>query len=520
MTDQLQMIGDMIRMLWRRKFLFLFIVILGSAGSIYLALQQTKLYEARAVIQIQRPQVASALNSPSGEVSVAERVQQIEQRILARSNLAQMIEELNLFTEDEDTSTTEKVTLMREAVRIDRIAAPGTGYGENSIPSALVISVTLGDAELAATATNRFVESVLEQTAEGRRDRARNTLQFLQEEEASISAEIVDLEKRLAEFKNKNLNALPETLSSLQDEISSLRTAVLDIDSRILALEQQRTDLSAGNAGAVGSERGTRSPEYEELRALEIELSERRTVLAANHPEIRSLERQIAALVSGSAKLRDNAIQLQIQRLDRQIASLEAQKKKHTDRQSEIESTIREVPRVSLELNALESTLERRQEQLSAVTRDLSAAETRQRLEDEQQSERFEVLESALVPETSVGPSRKKLALFGFVASCGLAFGLIFLLDLLNPVIRTASQMKRRLDLQPVISIPYIPTAWERRRRRLVWVTALAGIVLGTPFAVDAVDEHVMPIEDIAAMTGVPVIMNMVAHTAEPGGEG
>ena len=60
-------------------------------------------------------------------------------------------------------------------------------------------------------------------------------------------------------------------------------------------------------------------------------------------------------------------------------------------------------------------------------------------LEDRQQMERFEVLETALVPEVPASSSRKKLAAMGAVASliAGLVAG--FVAELANPAIRSAA---------------------------------------------------------------------------------
>ena len=63
--------------------------------------------------------------------------------------------------------------------------------------------------------------------------------------------------------------------------------------------------------------------------------------------------------------------------------------------------------------------------------------------------------------------------------------------------------MQRRLDLHPVIAIPYIPTAWERQRRRLTWIAGIAAVVFAFPFAIEAIDTHVMPIEQLAAKVGL-----------------
>ncbi|QHQ34084.1 GumC family protein [Algicella marina] len=501
MTEQLQIVAEMARMLRRRILLFLVICVIGLSASIYYAVSQNKLYMATASIQIQRPQVSDDLARSTADSSVAERVQQIEQRLMARSNMIEVIEDLGLFADTPDLPVNLQVETLREATQINTVAAPSAGYGPNSTPSALFISVTLDDAQLAADTTNRFVESVLAQNEQKRTELARQTFEFFQEEENRIAEAIVELEREIANFKNKNLDALPEGLSDRRQEIGRLQSTELDIDTRILALEQERDLLKTGQAPVVDN--ATRSPEYEELRQLEVELAERSRVLAPNHPTILQLQRQIASVETGSTQLRETAIDAQVQMKDRQIASLEKQKEALTKRREELESSVSEMPRVTMELNALDRRLEQLQSQYNVVSVRRVEAETGQRLEETRQSEQFVVLETALVPEVSISASRKKLALMGLAATFVVAFGIVWLLELINPVIRCTSQMQRRLDLSPVVAIPYVPTFWELQRRRIAWTVAIVALIIGAPFAINAIDKNVMPIEEIAAKAGL-----------------
>ncbi len=74
-------------------------------------------------------------------------------------------------------------------------------------------------------------------------------------------------------------------------------------------------------------------------------------------------------------------------------------------------------PEVEHQLSTLERELTRLRDQYSVITRRQTEAEMGQLLEDRQQSDRFERLETALVPEDPVSRSRKKIALMGAVAS-------------------------------------------------------------------------------------------------------
>jgi succinoglycan biosynthesis transport protein ExoP len=125
----------------------------------------------------------------------------------------------------------------------------------------------------------------------------------------------------------------------------------------------------------------------------------------------------------------------------------------------------------------------------------LAEAETGQRLEVNRQAERFEVIEQAQVPTAPVAPNRLLIAGGGAVLSLGLGLGIALLLELVNPAIRTSADLQRRLQLHPVVAVPYIHTRGERRRRAIKWMIRIALVLGGLAALLWAVDQYVMPLQ-------------------------
>jgi hypothetical protein len=130
--------------------------------------------------------------------------------------------------------------------------------------------------------------------------------------------------------------------------------------------------------------------------------------------------------------------------------------KESTARKAEIEATLATAPEIEQVLAGYDRELQQLQSQYTVVTQRMAEAETTQRLAETQQSGRFSLLERAITPEYPTGGGKKKIAIAGSVASLLAAIGLAFILDLLKPVVRTAAQMQRQLDLEPVVCIPEI----------------------------------------------------------------
>lgn len=518
--DPLQLINELRGMLLRRGLVLGLVASLGVLVAFCYAVVQPSTYQASATILVESPQIADDLARSTISSSAAERLQLIQQRLMARNNLLAVIEKLGLFLDHPELTLTEQIDLTRKATTIESISVSGQGRGNEVEIFAFTITVRLDDGEQAAAMVNEFVESALEQNVRVRAERAQDTLEFFDNEEGRVGEAITALEAEISAFKSENEEALPESLEFRRDELARLQENDLEIDRRILELEEERGALETALDGGPlrADEPIPQSPEEAELRRLALDLAQRRRVLAPTHPDILRLQNQIAAvgeLVStfaadgapiaafaDASEAQIAATRRQIALLTRQIASLQAQTEVLAARRAALVLSIRGTPEVEVALNAFNRRLLEMQDQYSVITRRRAEARTGAQLEINQQSERFSVVENALVPDKPVESSRRKIAVLGSGASIALAVGLVMLLEMLNPVIRTSAQMERQLSLRPVVSIPYVSTPGQRRRRRLAWLASLALLLIGLWFGSQLVDEHVMPLETIGANIG------------------
>ena len=88
--NQLGSFADLRNVLRRRLPLIMLITLVGCALSIHFALRQPKVYEAIAVAQIED---ATIIDSRTGRTDAAHRLTLIEQRMMARDNGIELIED-------------------------------------------------------------------------------------------------------------------------------------------------------------------------------------------------------------------------------------------------------------------------------------------------------------------------------------------------------------------------------------------------------------------------------------------
>ncbi len=188
------------------------------------------------------------------------------------------------------------------------------------------------------------------------------------------------------------------------------------------------------------------------------------------------------------------SIRHQMELLGTQGALLQEQKASLAETKLRLEESIQRTPEVEVALNALSRRQAALQAQYAEIVRKRTDAETGEKLEMNQQAERFELIENAIAPDEPVSPDRMKIVVLGSGFSLALAFGVAFLVETLRPAIRSAAQMERQLELRPVVAIPPVSTRSDRRRRvirAVLWLVLICG---GIPAALYLIDEHYMPL--------------------------
>lgn len=400
----IQSFDDLVSFLLRRKSLIIAITILGMALTVFVIKSRPKTYESAAVIQIQLPQVADGQTPGAApETGSAQLLQSIEQRLTTRENLTAVIERHGLFADAAGLTLDQKVTALRASITFQPVAsAANQSFGQPAQVSALLIYARLGNPDLAARVANDFAQSVLDMGAQGLADRALATFTFFTDEEARVSTQVAAMEAAIATYKNTHAEALPEMADARRDELVSIESDLRDLNQTLAVLTVERDSLQT----------------KETLRAT----------------DQRRLDELASALTLNDA----------------QRASLES-------RRAILTAAVAQTPEVERELRGLDRQLQQLQDQYTVVSRRLAEAATDQRLADNQQDQRFTLLERAVTPEFATNGGGKKLAAFGAVASLGLALIVAFIADMIRPVIRTEAQMLRELDLRPVVAIPEVP---------------------------------------------------------------
>jgi succinoglycan biosynthesis transport protein ExoP len=104
-------------------------------------------------------------------------------------------------------------------------------------------------------------------------------------------------------------------------------------------------------------------------------------------------------------------------------------------------------------------------------------------MEEHQKGEKFTLIDPASYPEKPVSPKRWLIMLAGVVMSLGAGLGTVALVEHLDHSVRSSDELAQLTGLPVLGSIIRIETAEDisrsRRRRRLLWAVTGVSLIMG-----------------------------------------
>ena len=209
----IQTLHELISWLTRRWQVIVAITALGAVVGLVMAMRTERVYSASAVIQVINPVVAVGEDGTGvTPPDVTRRVQIIEQRLMSREALLDLADRFDLFA-GAAIRPAEQVAMMREAFSISAIAAAQQGFSRDGSLSALIVSASNGEPQLAAAIANDLADALVRESVSDRQSDARQALEFFSAEEARLEVGIADLETRIATYRSENEAYLPAAVA-------------------------------------------------------------------------------------------------------------------------------------------------------------------------------------------------------------------------------------------------------------------------------------------------------------------
>ena len=257
-------------------------------------------YKSTATILIEEQEVPPDLVQSTVTSYATQRIQTISQRVMTRANLMNIIEKYGLYEDERKRETTEEILeRMREDIELEMISAevidPRTG---RPMPATIAFSLSYSgeDPEKVQKVANELVNLYLSENLKERSNKATETYAFLSEEANRLKAHIDEIERQMAEFKEKNVNRLPELVSLNTQLMDRTERELQDVDNQIRQLEDRRYYLEGqlNQLDPYGQDPNL-SPQTR-LKALRTEYLNLLARYSPSHPDVVRLKREIEGL--------------------------------------------------------------------------------------------------------------------------------------------------------------------------------------------------------------------------------
>jgi succinoglycan biosynthesis transport protein ExoP len=331
---------ERLRGYWRLRLTFLTVSGILAALTMAVAITWPPTYRTGATILIEQQEIPQDLVRSAITSFADQRVQVISQRVMTTQNLMALIERYNLYADMRESKPREVLLQkMRNDISLKMISAdvidPRSGRPTQAT-IAFSISYQNRSPELTLKVANELTTLYLNENLTSRTQMAEQTTAFFSEEAATQQKRITELDKKLAEYKQKHQDSLPD-LAQLNLQVSDRTELELhDAENRISALDSQQILLRAQLAqlnptSQVYSDTGQRVMGVEDrLKSLRSELAGYKARYAPDHPDIINAEREIAGLEK-QAKVQDTTSDIARQLGDAQAQLSRAQEKYTAD---------------------------------------------------------------------------------------------------------------------------------------------------------------------------------------------
>jgi polysaccharide biosynthesis transport protein len=290
----------------RRRVLAIGLAVTFLLAAMLIALLLPPEYRSTGTILIEQQEVPAELVRSTVTAYADQRLQVINQRVMTSQNLLEIMRRYSLYPERQGEETREElVRRMRGDIALKMINAdvidPRSGTPRQAT-IAFSVSYTSRSPEHAVKVANELSSLYLTENLTERQRLAGNTTSFLVEESERQRKSIAATEAKLADFKLKHADTMPELQSLTRSLLDRTEQDLRAAEMRSMSLDQQRVFIEAQMTevkpnSMIMTDGGERvlSPQ-DRLRVARSRLTSARAMYAPDHPDIARFEREIRGL--------------------------------------------------------------------------------------------------------------------------------------------------------------------------------------------------------------------------------
>lgn len=491
-------VDDLLSLARRWAWLIVVLLIVGTAAANAIYTRLPRWYRSETVIMLMPQRIPDSYVRATSTDKLEDHLGTIEDQILSRSRLEQIIVEQDLYKDLRGKQTIESLVAH---MRTKEIAIKIEGK------ESFRVSYVGRDAVIVQQVTARLASLFIEENLRDRGRQTQDTTDFLDSQLQDARRRLVEHEKKLEAYRREHSGQLPAQAASNLQAIQNLQIQLQAIDAatdrateRRLLLERQIADVEAAApvspVPAVQTDAGgapvTTAAALEAARA---RLRDLLTHAKPDHPDVQAAQRAVRDLEAKQAasgppaeaaqspaetqrQNRSRELRADLAVVDEQLRSRQAQEKRLRDEVAAYQAKLDSIPSRESDLDELTRdyrTLQATYEGLLVKREDAKLASD---LERRNIGEQFKVLDPARVPERPFSPDRRLVLGGGAAAGLALALLIVGLLEYRDDSFTREEEVVRLCQVPVLALVPILTSVAERdRSRRRTRATVAATVV-------------------------------------------
>lgn len=451
---------EYIRLIWRRKFLIMFLFVVAIVSTYFIVNTFDPVYETSSTILIQDNDSMQNLFSADLLSFNKDKSATHSRMLKTRRILSEVIKNLDLQDENGEYIS---VSSLSNSISISSI--PGTDLIE--------ISMTDTNPQKAVNVINTLVEVFKAENTKINKSAMTSARAFIENQVLEVKKDLEIAEKELLSYKEENNIVLPTeeiklTLDNLVETESMMSTTQVELNAIKVSILAIQNEMRTHDEKIISSKTISDNPlikQYKsQLTGLESKLAGLKNKYTENHPEIIHLQTQI----SRTQEVLKKEVQQEIisqtesanpiyQTLYQNYINLETEKLAKQAKLVSLEQLVEEGRSNLANLPERELKL-LRFERVAKVTGEIYTM-LLTRLEEIKISEAMVtsdvyVVDSAYLPTAPIKPNKKLMVIMAGFLAIMLGIGLTLLIEFMNTTIKTADEIEMILGVPVIGSIP------------------------------------------------------------------
>ncbi len=329
------------RALFTRKHYFIWPALVVITLAALVALLLPSIYESKSTILIEEQQIPPEFVRSTVTGYADQRIQSLNQQILSRTKLLEIIRQFDLYTDLRGKYTQEEVTeKMRDDIKVDLISAevgdqkrkrPGRTGSQDGVTIAFTIAYQGKNPDMVQKVAGTLASLYLQENLKIRELQAKTTTRFLETELKEIQERIQTIGQKITGFKAKYEGILPELqqfnmsqAERLEKEIDQLRVQIQGAEDRKIYLEGQLANVKPDTPIISTTGERVLDPKAR-LHQLEVALCDLQSRFSSNHPDVLKVKREMAELqkLTGSPGGSPSLIRQKLTKLQAELAQMQ-----------------------------------------------------------------------------------------------------------------------------------------------------------------------------------------------------